>query len=70
VPLPGKPPSLKELGFTSVGARHAMALAALTPEQFERYLNFGRRPVDGRRRDYARLRRFLRAEAKRQPPPA
>jgi hypothetical protein len=69
VPLPGKPPSLKELGMTPAHARHALTLAELTPEQFERFLEFGRRPADVRRRDYAQLRRFLRAEAKRQHPP-
>jgi len=65
VPLPGKPPTLKELGITPAHAEHALALAALTPEQFERFLKFGRRPSDYRRRDYAELRRFLRAEARR-----
>jgi hypothetical protein len=68
-PLPGRPPSLKELGITPSHARHAMTLAQLTPEQFERFLGFGRRPADVRRRDYAQLRRFLRAEAKRQRQP-
>lgn len=56
VPLPGKPPSLKELGITPAHARYAMTLAQLTPEQFERFLKFGRRPSE---------RGFLRAEAKR-----
>jgi hypothetical protein len=65
VALPGKPPTLKELGITPAHAEHALALAALTPEQFERFLKFGRRPSDYRRRDYAELRRFLRAEARR-----
>jgi hypothetical protein len=69
VPLPGKPPSLKELGITPAHARHAMTLTQLTPEQFERFLEFGWRPADVRHRDYARLRRFLRAEAKRQRQP-
>jgi hypothetical protein len=35
--LPGKPPSLKELGITPAHARHAMAMASLTPEQLERF---------------------------------
>jgi hypothetical protein len=69
VPLPGKPPTLKELGITPAHARHMMTMSSLTPEQFERFLNFGQRTSDYRRRDYARLRRFLRAEAKRQPAP-
>lgn len=56
VPFPGQPP---------VHARYAMTLAQLTPEQFERVLKFGRRPSDRSRRDYAQLRGFLRAEAKR-----
>jgi hypothetical protein len=58
VPLPGKPPSLKELGITPSEARYMMAVAALTPDQFERFINFGGRPVDYRQRDYARLRRY------------
>jgi hypothetical protein len=69
VPLPGKPPSLKELGITPAHARCAMAVSSLTPEQFERFINFGGRSVDYRRRDYAHLRRFLRAEVKRRPAP-
>ena len=64
VRLPGKPPTLKELGFTPAHARHAMTMASLTAEQFERFLKFSR-PT--KRADYGRLRRFLRAEAKRQP---
>ncbi|MBO0738918.1 MAG: hypothetical protein J2P48_20520 [Alphaproteobacteria bacterium] len=47
VPFPGQPPA---------HARYAMTLAQLTPEQFERFLKFGRRPSE---------RGFLRAEAKR-----
>jgi hypothetical protein len=39
-------------------------MASLTPEQFERFLKFSH-PT--KRADYGRLRRFLRAEAKRQP---
>ena len=66
VSLPGKPPSLKELGITPTHADYMRALAALPREQFERFLNFGHRTVDLRRRDYAHLRHFLRAEAKRQ----
>jgi len=69
VSLPGKPPSLKELGMTPARVRLATTLAQLTPEQFERFLKFGRRPSDLQRRDYAQLRRFLRAETKRQPAP-
>lgn len=69
VPLPGKLPTLKELGITPTHARHMVTMASLTPEQFERFLKFGWRRVDSQRRDYARLRRFLRAEAKRQPSP-
>jgi hypothetical protein len=65
VPLPGKPPTLKELGITPAHAEYARALHSLTPEQFERFLDFGRRKSDRARRDYARLRRFLRAEARR-----
>lgn len=65
VPLPGKPPTLKELGITPARARHARTMASLSEEQFERYLKFGYRPADSARRDYASLRRFLRAEAKR-----
>jgi hypothetical protein len=67
VSLPGKVPTLKELGITQAHAEYARALHSLTPEQFERYLDFGARKVDYSRRDYARLRRFLRAEAKRRP---
>lgn len=66
VPLPGKPPTLKELGVTPAFARHGMAVNSLTPEQFERFLNFGERSSDYSRRNYARLRRFLRAEARRR----
>jgi hypothetical protein len=66
VALPGKPPTLKELGITPAHDRHMRAVASLTTEQFERFLNFGRRPSDYSRRDYAQLRRFLRAEAKRR----
>jgi hypothetical protein len=67
VRLPGKPPmSLKEMGVTPAHAEHMMTLAGLTPEQFERFLKFGRRPADYSRQDYARLRRFLRAEARRR----
>jgi hypothetical protein len=69
VSLPGKPPSLKELGITPAHDRHMRAVGALTEEQFERFLNFGQRSSDYRRRDYARLRHFLRAEAKRRPAP-
>ena len=65
VRLPGKPPSLKELGITPAHAQYARAIHALAPEQFERFLEFGQRSSDYARRDYARLRRFLRAEAKR-----
>jgi hypothetical protein len=43
-----------------------IAVSQLAPEQFERFLNFGGRRVDYARQDYARLRRFLRAEAKRR----
>lgn len=68
-PLPGKPPSLKELGITGAHMRHMRAVAALTAEQFERFLNFGQRSSDYSRRDYGRLRRFLRAEAKRRSAP-
>jgi hypothetical protein len=69
VPLPGKPPTLKELGITPAHAEYMMAVSALTPEQFERFVNFGQRRVDYSRRDYARLRRFLRSETKRRPAP-
>ena len=69
VSLPGKPPSLKELGMTPARVRLATTLSQLTPEQFERFLKFGRRPSDLQRRGYAQLRRFLRAETKRQPAP-
>ena len=44
-------------------------MTSLTEEQFERFLKFGGRSSDYRRRDYARLRRFLRPEAKRRPAP-
>jgi hypothetical protein len=64
VPLPGKPPTLKEMGITPAHARHAMTMASLTPEQFKRFLKFAH-PT--KRADYGRLRRFLRAEAKRRP---
>lgn len=67
VSLPGKPPSLKELGITPAHAEYVIAVSQLTPEQFERFLEFGRRKSDSARRDYARLRRFLRAETKRYP---
>jgi len=43
-------------------------MASLTEEQFERFLEFGTRWSDFARRNYARLRRFRRAEAKRQRP--
>jgi hypothetical protein len=66
VPLPGKPPTLKELGITLAHARHIRTVTALTPEQFERFIKFGWRNVDVARRDYAKLRRFLRAEAKQR----
>ena len=62
-------PSLKDLGITVAFASYAAAMASLTEEQFERFLKFGRRNADVRRGDYARLRRFLRAEAKRRPEP-
>jgi hypothetical protein len=52
VSLPGKPPSLKELGITEAHAEHAMAVSALTPKQFERYLDFGQRQSDYANRDY------------------
>jgi hypothetical protein len=65
--LPGKPPSLKDLGITPLKAEYMMAVSALTPDQLERFMNFGGRQVDYSRRDYARLRRFLRAEARRGP---
>jgi hypothetical protein len=58
---------LKDLGITETHAKYMMAVSALTPEQLERFINFGTRRVDYSRRDYARLRRFLRAEAKRSP---
>jgi hypothetical protein len=64
VPLPGKPPTLKEMGITPAHARHAMTMASLPPEQFKRFLKFAH-PT--KRADYGRLRRFLRAEAKRRP---
>jgi hypothetical protein len=69
VSLPGKVPTLKELGITQAHAEYAMALSRLPPEQFERFLNFGSRKVDYSRRDYARLQRFLRAEARRRAAP-
>ena len=65
VSLPGKPPTLKELGITPAHADYMAALRSLTSEQWDRFENFGMRVVDFRRRDYARLRRFLRTEAKR-----
>jgi hypothetical protein len=65
VSLPGKPPSLKELGITPAHAEYAIALHRLTPEQFERFLEFWSREIGSARRDYARPRRFLRAEARR-----
>jgi hypothetical protein len=64
VPLPGKPPSLRELGISEAHAEYMIAVARLSGEQFERFLKFGQ-PADYARRDYARLRRFLRAETKR-----
>ena len=64
VPFPGKPPTLKELGITPAHARYAMTMASLTEEQFERFLKFAH-PT--KRADYGRMRRFLRAEAKRRP---
>ena len=64
VPLPGKPPTLKELGITPAHARYAMAMASLTEEQFERFLVFAQ---PSRRQEYGRMRRFLHAEAKRRP---
>ena len=64
VPLPGRPPTLKEMGITPAHARDMRTMASLTPEQFERFLKFSH-PT--KRADYGRLRRFLRAEAKRQP---
>ena len=66
VSLSGKVPTLKELGITPARAEYMIAVSQLAPEQFERFLNFGGRRVDYARRDYARLRRFLRAEAKRR----
>ncbi|MBO0736887.1 MAG: hypothetical protein J2P48_10010 [Alphaproteobacteria bacterium] len=51
VPLAGKPPSLKELGITPAWVRHAMMISALSPEQFERFLEFGWRASNQRRRD-------------------
>jgi hypothetical protein len=60
MPLPGKPPTLKELGFTPARIRHARAMASLTEEQFEQFLVFAQPSA---RQDYGRLRRFLRAEA-------
>jgi hypothetical protein len=67
VSLPGKLPSLKELGITPAHAEYMIAVSQLTPEQVERFLAFGQRRSDYARRDYARLRRFLRAEANRRP---
>jgi hypothetical protein len=69
VSLPGKVPTLKELGITPAHAEYMIAVSQLAPEQFERFLEFGHRTSDYRRRDYARLRRFLRAEAKRRATP-
>jgi hypothetical protein len=69
VSLPGKVPTLKELGITPAHAEYMIAVSQLAPEQFERFLEFGHRTGDYRRRDYARLRRFLRAEAKRRATP-
>ena len=54
VPLPGKPPSLKELGITPAHARYMRAVSSLTPEQFERFSGFtAESAVDYHRRDYA-----------------
>ena len=47
-------------------ARYMTEVLSLIPEQFERFIDFGCRHFDIQRRDYARLRRFLRAEAKRR----
>ena len=58
-------PSPKDFGISAAHASHMINLARLSPEQFERFLHFGWRPSHVRRRDYARLRRFLRAEGKR-----
>jgi hypothetical protein len=55
VSLPGKVPTLKELGITPAHAEYMIAVSQLAPEQFERFLNFGGRRVDYARRDYARL---------------
>jgi hypothetical protein len=70
LPPIGSIPTVKDLGFTAAHTAHAATLAALPEEQFERFLNFGRRPTDLRRREYALLRRFLRAEKRNagQPP--
>jgi len=54
-----------DLGITEAHAAYMTSMAGLTPEQFERFVEFGRRPSDLRRGDYARLRRFLRAERRR-----
>jgi hypothetical protein len=53
VPQPGKPPTLKELGIAPAHARHMMMVSSLPQEQFGRFLDFGRRTSDYRRRDYA-----------------
>jgi hypothetical protein len=67
VALPGKPPTLKELGLTPAFLRHSRALASLTEEQFKRFLAFDvGRPSDRARRDYAKLRRFLAKEVRKE----
>jgi hypothetical protein len=62
VSLPGKPPTLKELGITPARARHMRLMTLLSPEQFERYteLEIKRRFGPGAtRREHAALRKYI-----------
>ena len=53
------------IGLTAAYAAHMINMSRLTPEQFERFLEFNRRPSDLQTRDYAQLRRFLRSKTRR-----
>jgi hypothetical protein len=58
--------AFRDLAWTDAHIKHCRLMAVLNEDEFERYLKFATQPAARARREYAQLRRFVRAEIKRQ----